>query len=232
MFKIYQIQCRVKDLKATVKDFEDLGFEVEWGGRPDRAYNVWIKFNKGPMIEIFRMPGIAYYLSYIRGFFYGKGSCKRWQRWCRSEGGICDFTLKGTEKKLSDINEFNGICKWLDKIGIKSCPIVKGRRKDINGRLIEYKYCMPQISDFPIFLSDYQIPVSDNIIGTHKNGSEEISQIIIGVPREHKEKLTLLLSQDTRVKIVENEVTKILGIHIKGLKNVKSTAKLHGIRIV
>ena len=79
MFKVFQIECRVRKLKEAVHDFEKMGFEVEWGSNPKTACTAYIKFINGPMIELFVIPSIAFYLSYFSGIVYGTSARKRWQ---------------------------------------------------------------------------------------------------------------------------------------------------------
>lgn len=232
MFKVFQIEYRVKKLKEAVHDFEKMGFEVEWGSNPKTACTAYIKFINGPMIDLFVIPSIAFYLSYFSGIVYGTSARKRWQKWCRKKEGICDFNIKSIQEKSNSIRKFNDTCAWVNDNIMKMNRVMNGKRKDFSGNLIEFKYCMPQVLDFPLMASDYSSGNNANIRHAHKNGATEISKIVLGVPRKHVKIMKRLLESDERINIVESTKTEIREIYIKGLKIKHLTGNTHGIKII
>ena len=74
MLKCSHILCKVNNISNLFRDYEALGFSVEWGSAPERAHNALLWFKEGPFIEFLQMPKPVTYLSLPLGLVYG------WQR--------------------------------------------------------------------------------------------------------------------------------------------------------
>lgn len=232
MFEVHQIVCKVNNIKTAVEDFEKLGFRVEWGGKPGKSYNAYVKFENGPMIELFTMPVVAYYLSAILGIYYGKNAREKWQKWCKCEEGICDFNLMPVDSKLSSYNGFEKIPGILKSKSILCSPLIVGGKKEESGKKLKYKYMMLNYTGFPFILSNYNDKRSRNQPLKHKNGACEVSEIVLRVKTEDQKEMNFLTQCDKRVHILQGEKNELVGIRLKNLKGPLNDCLLHGINII
>ena len=54
-FRIGHVLINVKNLKQAKMDFERMGFNVAWGGAPNKAINAMVFLPEGGFIELFSM---------------------------------------------------------------------------------------------------------------------------------------------------------------------------------
>lgn len=231
MLKINQLQCKVTDLQKAVNDFTELGFTVCWGSDPEKASNAFIYFDKGPVIELFLMPDIAYYAASVFGIFYGSSAKRRWKHWCRSNEGWCDFNLQSDNTDDASLENIGNLRNSIKDKNISVSKVIKGHRKQPDGQKLQFGYFVTDPVELPFVTSDYHIKNTIKKV-KHTNGAKEIEWVKVGVSDENRAKLELLTNDDKRIVLVPSEHTNIIEIGIKGIRNKLDGSRLHGAKIV
>jgi hypothetical protein len=85
--QISHVLYRVDDLHKAVKSMENAGFIVEYGTKPEKAYNAIIWFEEGIFIELFKNSELASWVKCIMKLFGYESILKRIKKWEEIETG-------------------------------------------------------------------------------------------------------------------------------------------------
>lgn len=214
MLVLNHVQCKVSNLENTVNEFVKYGFDVEWG-RKDKRGNAFIKFKSGPYIELFELSRKYEYLGKICSMFSGKALKEKWKFWIKCDHGWCDVGLK---ENITDCNDsISRTQKKLMESDIKVSSIVRGSRTDPKGVKLKYRFFAVEKGGFPFVTDEYDPPQNMNTDEiNHSNGISEILEVTIGVSVDDWDKMSLLIHDDNRIKLIKKERTKLDSITFRG----------------
>ncbi len=193
--KLSHILYKVDDLHQAVKDFQEMGFTVEYGAKPDKAFNALIWFEQGPFIELFYAEPhrIINFIVKILGL---KGIVSRFKLFQYSNYGWTDYSLENDRIELQEE------ALQLKKLGYKFSKI-PGFRTNIHGTKLKWKLLFPVDTTFPFFMSAYRPNPRPKII-KHPNGAKEVKQVIWGTTKGNIPNIRWF-SNDERLQLVEGK---------------------------
>ncbi len=193
--RLSHILYKVDDLHQAVKDFEEMGFTVEYGAHPDKAFNALIWFEKGPFIELFKSEPNKIVNGLLK-LFNLKGLISRFKLFQYSDYGWVDYSL---EHDRVDLKQEAVKLKELGYVFSKM-PAV---RTNIHGIKLKWKLILPADTTFPFFMSAYTPNPRPETI-THSNGAKEVKQVVWGTKKNNIPNIRLF-SDDQRLELVEGE---------------------------
>jgi hypothetical protein len=169
--RLSHILYRVENLHEAVKKYQEMGFTVIYGTKPEKAFNALIWFENGPFIELFQV-GQSKALLNLMKLSGKKGLASRFDLYQTSDYGWVDYSLENTKDNLIEEN------RLMKEMGY-NMSTMPGRRTDINGTKLKWKLSMPVDTSFPFLMSAYTPnPRPENI--SHKNGAKEVKKLVWG----------------------------------------------------
>ncbi len=191
--RLSHILYKVDDLHRAVKDFQDMGFTVEYGAKPEKAFNALIWFERGPFIELFYAKPHKT-VNGILGLLGLKGLASRFKLFQYADYGWADYSL---ENDRTDLKEES---LRLKQLGYEFSKM-PGIRKNIHGTTLKWKLLVPVDTTFPFFMSAYRPNPRPKTI-EHPNGAKEVKQVVWATNRENIPNIRQF-SDDERLKLVE-----------------------------
>ncbi len=191
MMRSSHILCKVHDLDAAVKGWEDLGFTVQLGDAPGKAINALIWFENGPFIELIDMkkaqpPAIFRWLMKIVS---PRGMLRRFDAWRAAPEGWCDFAIETHEGSVTPE------VKRLREMGMKIFGPVKNQRTPPDSVSITTQTAFPHNPALPILMGAYQPDPRPQTI-THENGATAVASVTVSVPDECRADWSLALDDN------------------------------------
>ncbi|UHA73196.1 VOC family protein [Paenibacillus sp. 481] len=244
MLKCSHIICKVDDITTVVRDYEALGFTMQWGSAPQRAHNALLWFEHGPFIEFFQIPTSLSLLSFPLGLIYGRAAGQRFKYWSKCTEGWCDVALE--PERVSSIEMLNGehpngehpnaeynrkeledIQLAVRQLGMPTSRIINGKRTRPDGNLVRYSLFAPKETELPFIVSHYDPPQRPKKI-EHPNGATGIEWVKMGLPSNLMSPFRALISGDEWLRAESAEITGVLEVGLSGLKESLDTSLLHG----
>ena len=235
MFKCSQLVCRVEDIKQVVKDYEALGFAVQWGSNPKNSQNAFLWFETGPHIEFFRIPSPLRCMKYPFSWFLGKAAGKRWEYWFDCPHGWCDIALETYRENYevppaADFNyqELIKVKSTFDNLGLNASKVIKGGRTKPDGEKVKYSFFAPEAVGLPFVLSHYDPPQRPKKVH-HANGVTGVAWIKVGVTEDLIDRYRQLTLNDTWIRLEVAPQNGILAVGLCGdIKTEFNKKLLHG----
>jgi hypothetical protein len=234
MLKCSHIICRVNDLAAVVRDYESLGFVMEWGSEPKRAQNALLWFEQGPFIEFFQIPKPYTYLSIPLALMYGRAAGKLWSYWSGATEGWCDIALEpqcanGSEGSdaCGNRRELQRIRREINHREIMASRVIRGRRVRPDGTKVRYSLFAPDPVELPFIVSHYAPPQRPKRI-RHPNGASGVTWVKVGATKKLIHKFQTLISTEQWLRIQPALQTGVFEVGLSGLKELPKAELLHG----
>jgi hypothetical protein len=218
------VLCKVDDVRSVVRDYEELGFTVEWGSAPERAHNALLWFEEGPHIEFFELPPSFRLLKWPMGAVYGTAAGERLARWARPGEGWRDLALE------TDDTALGGVHTTLRTGGVPVSRVMKGRRTRPDGDRVRYEFLAARPARLPFVVSAYDPPQRPAVVH-HPNGARHITRIRLGVADHDRgvfDALAAHIRQDGPLAVEPAPSTGVLGVEVDGLTGQLDAVKLHG----
>ena len=213
--QISHVLYRVDDLHKAVKSMENAGFIVEYGTKPEKAYNAIIWFEEGIFIELFKNSELASWVKWIMKLFGYQSILKRIKKWEEIETGWCEWSL---ETKLVNLNDQKKLLRT-KKIPFK---FHKAKRTNITEKKLKWELLIPHSIDFPFLMSTYTPNPRPPKIN-HPNGIKGISKLIVGKKNLDVNLLQHLLEESNELELVEGSKG------LQGIEFVDSTLNMKSI---
>ncbi len=167
---------RVEDLHQAVEDYEQAGFNVVWGSKPEKAHNAMIYFESGGFIELFdpRPPYaiLTPVLTAIASVLASLGLPLfiRFKRWLQTRG-LCDFALETAEPLAKSIAAAT-------ERGARLSKIRDASRKRLDGVVTRWQLCSADSADLPFMMGPYEPPPTiSSAQRAHPNGIRHLRGI-------------------------------------------------------
>jgi hypothetical protein len=226
----------VNNISQLVRDYESLGFTLEWGSAPGRALNALLWFEEGPFIEFFQIPRALSYFGPPLGLAFGRPAARRWKHWYESSEGWCDVALEpmgrgessSRERNRDNLRELKEIRTALNRQGIASSRVIRGSRTRPDKIRVRYALFAPEPVVLPFVVSRYDPPQRPARI-SHPNGASGIQWVKMGIPEENSHHFQTLTRGDTWLKTAPSLQTGVIEVALKGLKKTNlNPERLHG----
>lgn len=235
MLKCSHILCKVNNIAHAVRDYEALGFTMQWGSAPKRANNAFLWFEEGPFIEFFQIPKPLTYAIPLLGLMYGSIARKRWHHWSASPAGWCDVALEPTAPNKEMTHEtgeeygrdLTTIQSTIRQAGIATSRIIHGRRTRPDGLSVTYRLFATEPTQLPFVVSTYHPPQRPKRI-VHVNGASGVRWVTMGVAQHHLPSFHVLTAGDTWLHVKSASQTKVLEVGLAGLGERLDAKLLHG----
>lgn len=198
--ELSHVLYRVQDLHQAVKKLKDAGFIVQYGTKPEKAYNALLWFEHGVFIELYQNSGLPAPLKWFMKTFGYQPVLDRINKWEQIENGWCEWSLESLNVNL-DIEK-----KILKKHHIPF-KFHKAKRKDIFQQVLRWELVMPNDIMFPFIMSSY-VPSPRPKKIAHPNGVKSVSKLIIGNDNFNMELLDKLLPSTNGLSFVNGEGLK------------------------
>ncbi len=234
MLKCSHISCKVNNLAEVVRDYEALGFTMQWGSSPERAMNALLWFEEGPFIEFFQVPKPFTYFSLPLGLIYGRPASQRWKHWCQAAEGWCDLALEPNDdlpttseagkEKGQDLADIKRIVK---KMGIATSRVINGQRTRPDGITVKYSLFATKPVGLPFVVSAYDPPQRPLKI-KHQNGATGVEWVKVGVAANQLSQFQAISAGDQWLKIEPAPQTQVLEVCLTGLEKKLDSRKAHG----
>lgn len=206
--RLSHILYRVDDLPTAVRDYEKLGFTVEWGSDPDSAHNALIRFPCGPFLELLTVPAPDPVDP------QAPGVTGRLARWAAGHGWI-DLAVETDEPHLGEVHA------EVRSRGIECTDPLRYRRSRADGVELSWWIFAPVDPTLPFVMSAYsppQPPPSDG--GSHPNGATGIARVVIGAvdPDRARARWECLLgAPDSMLDFVRADHDRIVDVRLAGV---------------
>ncbi|GAA2801148.1 hypothetical protein GCM10010441_27510 [Kitasatospora paracochleata] len=222
MLRAGHILCKVDDIHAAVRDFEELGFTMAWGGAPDWAHNALLWFESGPFIELFELPARFGLLRHPFALRHGRAAGERLARWARPGEGWRDLALE------TDDTELDGVRAELRAWGVTVSRVMKGARTRPDGDRVRYQFLAPSPSCLPFVVSAYDPPQRPEKV-LHPNGARGVARIGMAVAAADRTAYDALVgSDDPWIDARPSGRTGVRRVELHGLEDALDPVKLHG----
>jgi hypothetical protein len=227
------ILCKVASIKNAVRDFEALGFSLEWGSSPQRAHNALLWFEKGPFIELFELPSGFRYLRRPLGWIHGRAAGARLARWAQSREGWCDVALEPQANAVlpTDPTDLTAVRGAVARSGVDVSRVMRGKRKRPDGAEVRYRFFTPEPADLPFVVSPYAPPQRPSKV-MHSNGAYAVERVRMGVSEVDRPRFEALVGDDCWLAMEHRECTAVLEVMLTGLKQPLDSRLLHGAMFV
>lgn len=163
MKRIDHIIIRVENLHEGVAEFQDAGFQVYYGKKPEEAYNALIYLQDGSFLEIVDTTKIPWYfrlltragvIRLIHSFYNRMGN------FALKEGPLLDYVIYSPHIETT-----------YERVKEKSTPMIFGKREKPNGTVVNWHCFAPKDINLPFVKSDYYPDqMSDDETDIHPNG--------------------------------------------------------------
>jgi hypothetical protein len=235
MLKCSHILCRVNHISETVRDYEALGFTIQWGSAPKKALNAFIWFEEGPFIEFVQIPKHLTFLIPPLGWIFGRSAAKRWTHWSASSEGWCDVALEpksyandnALDSGIDRVRKLKEIKQAVHQAGIATSRVIHGRRTRPDGNQVRYSLFTTDPLGLPFVVSTYDPPQRPKSI-VHPNGATGIKWVKMGAVDEQRHDLETLVQGDSWLNIIPSTQTKVLEVCLAGLTHSLDASLLHG----
>lgn len=235
MIKCSHIVCKVNNIANVVRDYEALGFSMEWGSAPERAYNAMLWFEEGPFIEFYRPPKLFTYLRLPIGLVFGKAIGKRLAYYSRFSEGWCDVALEPADKnneneqeaEMQNIQDLKAIKSAINKAGISTSRIINRKRTRPDKLKVKCSLFIPNSVGLPFVTSGYDSPQRPEKI-EHPNGATGIESVKMGVAENDLSQFQTLCKGDKFLKVESSPQTRALEVGLSGLGKKLDSRYLHG----
>jgi hypothetical protein len=236
MLRCSHVLCRVNNISQLVRDYESLGFTLEWGSAPGKALNALLWFEEGPFIEFFQIPRALSYFGPPLGLAFGRPAARRWKHWYESSEGWCDVALEPTgrgerlsrERSRENLRELKEIRTALNRQGIATSRVIRGARTRPDGIRVRYALFAPEPVALPFVVSRYDPPQRPAGI-SHPNGASGIQSITMGITEKYIQPFQTLIGGDTWLKTAPSLKTGVLEVALKGIRTTNlNPERLHG----
>lgn len=221
MLRCSHVICKVDDVRSLVRDYEDLGFTMEWGSAPERARNAFVRFADGPFLEFFELPAAARRWRRPVGLLFGAAAGDRLAHWAEPGQGCRDLALETEATSLADTRAA------LRSAGVATSRVIKGKRTRPDGQLVRYEFLATRPAGMPLVVSAYDPPQRPASI-VHPNGARGIGRVRFAVSATARPVMDLLTGDDPYLTVVPAATTEVLGVELEGLQTDLDLAKLHG----
>ncbi|MFJ8313366.1 MULTISPECIES: VOC family protein [unclassified Streptomyces] len=224
MLRCSHVLCKVDDVRSVVRDYEKLGFTVEFGSSPERAHNALLWFEEGPFIEFFQLPPAFRFLKLPMAAVHGTAAGERLARWARPGEGWRDLALE------TDTTELVGAHGTLRASGVHISRVMKGRRIRPDGDLVRYQFLAARPARLPFVVSAYDPPQRPAAVH-HPNGARRITRVRLGVADHDRgafDALAAHVERDGPITVEAAQDTGVVAVELDGLTGSLDPAKLHG----
>lgn len=221
MLRCSHVICRVEDIHALVRDYQDLGFTMEWGAAPDRAHNAFVRFADGPFLEFYELAPRARMLRWPLGLAYGFAAGDRIARWALPGEGCRDVAVETDATRLAATRAA------LRAAGVATSRVIKGRRTRPDGQQVRYEFLATRPGGLPFVVSAYDPPQRPERI-VHPNGARRIGRVRLDVTAADRPVLERLVGGDPHLELTSAATTVVRGVTLDGLAGELDAAKLHG----
>lgn len=221
MLRCSHVICKVDDIHTLVRDYQDLGFTVEWGSAPDRARNAFVRFEEGPFLEFYELAAKARRLRLPLGLAYGGAAGDRIVRWARPGEGCRDVAVEADATSLAATRAA------LRAAGVATSRVIKGKRTRPDGRLVRYQFLATRPGGLPFVVSAYDPPQRPERI-VHPNGARGIGRVRLDVADGDRPLLGILTGDDPYLDVAPAATTGVRGVTLYGLADELDISKLHG----
>jgi hypothetical protein len=217
------VLCKVDDVRSLVRDYQDLGFTIEWGSAPERAHNALLWFAEGPFIEFFELPPAFRLVRWPMGAVYGRAAGERLARWAEPGEGWRDVALE------TDDTELGGVHRALRTSGVPVSRVMKHGRTRPDGGRVRYQFLAARPPRLPFVVSAYDPPQRPAAVH-HPNGARRISRVRLGVAgpdRAAFDALAAHMERDGPLDLEPAPSTGVIAVELDGLGGPLDPAKLH-----
>lgn len=235
MLKCSHILCKVDDISKVVRNYEALGFCVQWGSAPERALNAMIWFEEGPFIELFQIPKSLMFFIPPLGLIFGRAAGRRWAYWAKAEEGWCDVALEPDERAAlfgqlqyaGRVEQLAAIRQSLREAGLATSRLIHGSRTRPDRTKVKYSLFATEPLGLPFVVSVYDPPQRPGKI-RHPNGATGIEWVRMGVAAEHLPAMQLLAAGDKWLRFADAPQTRVLEVGLSGLRGTLDDSRMHG----
>ncbi|MFH8630475.1 VOC family protein [Streptomyces lydicus] len=224
MLSCSHVLCKVDDIRSVVRDYQDLGFTVEWGSAPERAHNALLWFERGPFIEFFQLPPAFRLLKWPMSAVNGVAAGDRLARWARPGEGWRDLALE------TETTGLRGAHRALRVGGIPVSRVMKGRRTRPDDVRVRYEFLATRPARLPFVVSAYDPPQRPAQV-RHPNGATHISAVRLGIADRDRAAFDALaghLTEAGPLRVEQAPHTGVIDVELAGLDGHLDSSKLHG----
>lgn len=211
----------VRDIHAAVRDFRQLGFQVDYATTPERAQHAHIWFTDGPVIELLTTPRRAHWFKWPIELMAGRGSSRRMLRWPAGGEGFCDVALE------VDTSDLRPVVAMLRGEGMPVGRAVGWVRKRPDGERIRFQFAYPRNDRLPFLVSPYD-PPQHPATTDHANGATALRRIHMSVADADLAAMRRLLGDDPAFVLTPGEVTTVRAVELDGLRAPCAASLSHG----
>ncbi|MDO5716268.1 MAG: VOC family protein [Tissierellia bacterium] len=201
--RIGHIIYKTPNLKQTVEEWREKGFEVEYGTK-GKSHNALIYFTEGPFIELLGPVHIPSPVQFLMKLF-GKYALHRFKKLIDAPYGWVDMAI---EKDPGDLTEE---INYLKSRGMKGTYLRHSYRKDTKNRKLKFKNFFPENNEMPFLMSYYTMDPKPKDF-TQPNGLRRIKSITYRVHPSCKEELEHLVDDPTLRLVCDGQDSKILEV--------------------
>lgn len=166
---------RVDDIHAAVRAFQQVGFTVVYGRRPDRSSNALIWFEEGPFIELVRVPRLSLPLRWAVQLYGGRGLRRRVERWAGQDHSWIDVSVETDDESIGAERD------RLVAAGVPMSRILNMRRATPDGVTLRWQLAVPQDPSLPFAMSAYRPSARPERV-VHANGATAVARVHVAVP--------------------------------------------------
>ncbi|WP_019548766.1 VOC family protein [Streptomyces sulphureus] len=226
MLRTSHILCKVDDVRAVVRDYQKLGFTVEYGSAPERAHNALLWFPEGPFIEFFQLPPAFRLLKWPMSVYGGSPAGARLTRWARRGTGWCDLALETSDTRLDAARAA------LRAGGVRVSRAMGGKRTRPDGQLVRYQFLAASPDRLPFVVSSYDPPQRPLGI-RHANGARRISAVHMEVAEADRPAFDTMthaaaLPADDVLRVASGPRTRVVSVELSGLTDPVPDTPVHG----
>ncbi|MEU6665608.1 VOC family protein [Streptomyces sp. NPDC046727] len=224
MLRCSHVLCKVDDVRSVVRDYESLGFTVEYGSAPERAHNALLWFEEGPFIEFFQLPPVFRLAKWPMAAVHGRAAGHLLAHWSRPGQGWRDLALETDDTSLDRVHSV------LRGSGVGVSRVMKGGRTRPDGNRVRYQFLATRPARLPFVVSAYDPPQRPAAVH-HPNGARRIARVRMGVSEHDRaayDTLAAHLEQDGPLTVQTSPATGVLSVELDGVTGRLDPALLHG----
>lgn len=194
--KLSHVLFRVNDLQQAVAQLTAAGFIVEYGTKPEQAYNAFIWFEEGIFIEIYKEKPLAGWSKFLLNILGYGALLQRMEKWKNIGHGWCEWSVE---------TETAGLAYQHDILKQHRIPFVmhkRAKRIDVKGRLLKWSLIFPKNIYFPFIMSAY-VPNPRPLYIAHPNQISKIESIVVGEAQLDLHLMSLLAIDRSKLVLVK-----------------------------